>query len=1541
MQKKVVSLLFILSCIIVSVADFKGVSAATQDGKMQIIENGGASVLPEGVKDATGQSTVFLISDVNLVDLKIISQNNNVFRLNFKIIGNEFSQANMNLAVSLATEYKDNLYRDVDRQIYQEKISVNKVTEISKDIEYVAPEYYSGEYVIRIELLSDSGAVIGSQMTDKIVLNGSNNFVDIDGCKVKIANDTGDKTYALRYGVAINEKESLLLDCQYKNNTKDDLQFIPVFGLKSRSIVGKEIEYKKINYEYQLLKNGETKRFVFEVPKPKDNIPQAYDAEMKIVGTNNEVIFSNQFAVHYVLSGVSAAITNIKFNEKVDVSKNMIVGSAVLVPSADNYPGSRLRSDLPEKYIFTAFISDKNKVKCGDDFNQEIKNTLAQSKVVDYQIKIIDGCVPYFFNAIVFDGNKNKLDETIINLLDFSGEEKKVESDEQGNQQFSKEKDYSVYYLVGGIIIILLLLFFLFFLGKRKIGNIAIIVFVLASGFVLAEKAQAAGGTWGVCTGGCCNRGDCWSVNINTSKNDYNPGENLGVNISVSGEMCNNDVHEFTVFLRNVDNSQQASRGWTLTGSDDFWGNVSSFMGEFTAANSDGSHRMEWWVDAQCGFDADCNRWGWIRIGEGSFYYTTIMPNNNPAYFQILSPSWNSFTCNSNVTLQGRVTDGDNPAPNTQWNFYEGTRGTFGWGGRTLYGSWWVYTSNTFSDGWHRWQGNAYDPKWGWRTDSWDQATFTVDSPPRCQISHVSPGNGWVMPNAGGCVTLQGNVSDPDNRDVQADFYVLRNGGYYWSGYGNYTSGGVSSATICGLPAGDYNWRVHARDGCGKTAGYCGGDGYWWYFRVNRAPTCSITGPGYNQLFRTSDTVNMSVSVSNDNDNGYVAFYPWGYHGSNWGAVGNFSSSYGFRPGSGTFNWSAQVSDTYGALNGCGSSLFRVNSPPSSATANCNPTFRCDNQSVGWANTQLAGSIYDVDGNSNGYVDVQGRGTQSLNSNWNLPSGAYNWQVRAQDSWEPSLPQAYSSWCSLTINTPPSGITQNSPANGAFFCKGSRVDLLANISDINSNSFGRFAISPRSGNPCIGFPNTMDSSVGNSVNICRTFLGASIGGDYSWNVQAIDQCPGRQTGVTGNRSFRVDDQPRNLSPLRVVLTGTAGTNPSIVSSFGSTTLPTQTILRSAATLTQMDIWGQANDNDFGYSGYTEGYTGRIDVSSNIAGYGPWPLNTGLNNVTANPYNFARGIANLRPGIYRFTINDTDRCGEAAVATAQYTISIAPDSPATLNIDPADPCPVTCGARDMRIHLSWDAVPAAQLYRIQYNEIYPIPVDDSGWTDITDNYIFSGSNAGWSASNDIIWKPDVLRVNLKNVSYRVYSWANGVRSENAMTAGPVNYDCRIPYSLSIIPPTTAKCGDDICLEGEQLSSNIDVRLLCRNHAEEIAIPAIRGVTGMDMWMEASAGRAQLAWTVSPFLQTCAPVTSMVPVPPALPHQIQAGVNTYDYNCVGPLDVTITNFTAWPEIPTLTGTIPVHINPRATEEFNYSGSSISNPPPGFEKMGLPSF
>jgi len=449
-------------------------------------------------QSAVGKQAI-MVAAVDIYNPSIVSQENNKLKISFDIYNEQGVQPEIKYAVQLVKS-KDQKQSLVDQVVYDEVISLREGEVVNKGIDYIAPEFLSGDFSVMLMAKNASGLILAMASVGDIKLNGNGQYVEIlnDSCYITIDGDTSGKRYFLYEGVDISSSEKLKGNCQVWSHLAEKTELTPTFKTYWRNSFGRLI--KAENGQSLVLNPNEKKQIIFDLPKT--DIPQAYDIVANLVDAQQKEI-SNQVTFHYVLQGQSATIQNLRLDKDYYSAGETAKLSFFWASSADAFMGSRVGKGNEIDTNLEISITDGQGNSCIDPL---VKKLSVGDNVIDLPVEMKRDCKDPQINVIIKDTNGAVLDQKMLTIKSQTKHDTKV--------------PVFVRILPTIIIILAILLLAYVYIKRKNRGIISILFFLLVSGFIFTGHEK-------VVKAYTFSNGDMGVYIQSLSKFSYSPGESI------------------------------------------------------------------------------------------------------------------------------------------------------------------------------------------------------------------------------------------------------------------------------------------------------------------------------------------------------------------------------------------------------------------------------------------------------------------------------------------------------------------------------------------------------------------------------------------------------------------------------------------------------------------------------------------------------------------------------------------------------------------------------------------------------------------------------------------------------------------------------------------------------------------------------------------------------------------------------------------------------------------------------------------------------
>jgi hypothetical protein len=311
----------------------------------------------------------FQASFVKISDLELISQKGNEFKISFILRGGDKAESGIKYGISL---FDKDETKKLDEFVYPEIITVEKGSEVKREITYKAPSSLEeGDYVLRVSISNNKAFILGISRILNINIPSSLKTAEImtESCYLYETADK-EKVKTLDLRSTMYSENPLSLFCNIKNLTKDELVVSPVYEIYQNSLYGEKIGESQKFEEITLLPDEE-RSVSWPMPISQTLTPQV----VKIYLETNET-YSNSITARYTLPTTNTTIINNLFLDKTFYKKGEEMNLSLLWSSSVDEKDITLKVSILNKRgqeCLPEII--KNSPQIG---NEEIKGQIVQ-----------------------------------------------------------------------------------------------------------------------------------------------------------------------------------------------------------------------------------------------------------------------------------------------------------------------------------------------------------------------------------------------------------------------------------------------------------------------------------------------------------------------------------------------------------------------------------------------------------------------------------------------------------------------------------------------------------------------------------------------------------------------------------------------------------------------------------------------------------------------------------------------------------------------------------------------------------------------------------------------------------------------------------------------------------------------------------------------------------------------------------------------------------------------------------------------------------
>lgn len=388
-----------------------------------------------------------LVASVNIKNAKIVFQDGKSFKISFTLTNGEGIQTGVKYGVKLFTDDKNQSL--VDEKVYDETLSLNENSSVSREFTYTPPAILNGNFVILLESKNESNFPFASYVVGKIKLTSSIKWVQLepDTCYTQISGDKINKHYSTFELPEISSDQSLNINCVAINNSDDAISVTPTFDTRYSGSFGQYAPQSDVAQNLISFKKGEKKNISIEVPK--GDMPKPYSVKLSLTDGEKS---SNAISFGYIIKGISATIQKASLDK--DYYKTGESAELSLV-----WFSAGLFNNKPPKIIVDTTIENSRGWQCADANRQTISKD--PSKPVDKIILAIKNTCDDPHVKISLTGQDGK----VLDQKEFAFKTSKPRTNETGTVN-------KKYLAVSIAVLIIIAGFGIYTSRKKKINNV-------------------------------------------------------------------------------------------------------------------------------------------------------------------------------------------------------------------------------------------------------------------------------------------------------------------------------------------------------------------------------------------------------------------------------------------------------------------------------------------------------------------------------------------------------------------------------------------------------------------------------------------------------------------------------------------------------------------------------------------------------------------------------------------------------------------------------------------------------------------------------------------------------------------------------------------------------------------------------------------------------------------------------------------------------------------------------------------------------------
>ncbi len=353
---------------------------------------------------ATPTSTATLVSEVDIRDARIMSQEGNTFNIAFSIVNGKGLQSGVKYGVQLIPETGKYI---ADEKAYDESVTLYENSTEKREIVYKAPSQLSGSYNLMLTSGNENNFPFGMALLGKVKLSPASKGVTIDNssCFLQIEGEKASPKYTLTQYVDIDDEEILKLTCTATNTTDKALSLTPFFETKHYNVFGKPAQQSGGDYTPITFKKAEKK--TFSIKLPRGTTPQFYDIKVSLVGADTS---SNAVKANYIVRGISGILQKLSLDKDYYSMGDKGMVTVLWSASAGNFARSGVKYPVAPNVSFNAKITNKNGVSCASPIEQVLTRTGQDPQtIIEFKSKL--SCINPKVSATLTDDKGNVLDQ--------------------------------------------------------------------------------------------------------------------------------------------------------------------------------------------------------------------------------------------------------------------------------------------------------------------------------------------------------------------------------------------------------------------------------------------------------------------------------------------------------------------------------------------------------------------------------------------------------------------------------------------------------------------------------------------------------------------------------------------------------------------------------------------------------------------------------------------------------------------------------------------------------------------------------------------------------------------------------------------------------------------------------------------------------------------------------------------------------------------------------------------------------------------------
>lgn len=278
-------------------------------------------IVPLGAYAATvpvttkGDQKSVVVATVNMYDAQIVSQKDSTLSISFVLANRVGIQTGVKYSVELVSKTNKG-YIVIDRKIYDETLTLQENSTISKQIEYTAPATVDGTYTVRVTSSTTNGLPLAGAILSDATFHTTVSGIHIvpETCMIKaipvVSPQVPSKETTLSQIAVFANNQKLQLNCTVMSSLDSALTVTPYFQTTYRTAYGDQI--KAVGGDTSPIAFAPHEKKTVSLVLPKPGKPQTYNVGFVLAANS---VVSNTVVAQYTLLGTSASVDNLTLDK--------------------------------------------------------------------------------------------------------------------------------------------------------------------------------------------------------------------------------------------------------------------------------------------------------------------------------------------------------------------------------------------------------------------------------------------------------------------------------------------------------------------------------------------------------------------------------------------------------------------------------------------------------------------------------------------------------------------------------------------------------------------------------------------------------------------------------------------------------------------------------------------------------------------------------------------------------------------------------------------------------------------------------------------------------------------------------------------------------------------------------------------------------------------------------------------------------------------------------------------------------------------------